>query len=100
MLVMAAALVFLGVTGGTIFLVLRFGTSRVRPLDRLQLRAPVASEFLPAPSLIWKELVSWAGRAVPGSPKSLPLLKRRLVRAGLRDPAAVMLFYGARVCST
>jgi len=72
-LVVAAALVFLSVTGGTFFLVLRFGVSQVRPLDRLQFRAPVVSEFLPAPGLIWKELVSWAGRAVPGSPKSLPL---------------------------
>jgi tight adherence protein C len=99
-LVVVAALVFLSVTGGTVFLVLRFGFTQVRPLDRLQFRSPVVPDFLPAPGLIWKELVSWAGRAVPGSPKSLPLLKRRLVRAGLRDPAAVRLFYGARVCST
>ena len=95
-----AIVVFLAVSGGTAFLLLRFGFSPIDPLDRLQSRAPVVSGFLPSPGLIWQELVSWAGRMAPASPKSLPVLKRRLICAGLRDPAALRLFYGARVCST
>ena len=62
--------------------------------------APVVSPFLPSPALIWRELVNWVGSVVPATPKSLPLLKRRLMRAGFRNPQAVRLFYGARVCST
>ena len=100
MLELAAVLVFLVVAGGTAFLLLRYGGMQVRPLDRLQLRAPVVSGFLPSPSLIWRELVNWVGSLVPATPKSLPLLKRRLMRAGFRDPGAVRFFYGARVCST
>src|ERR1035438_3020878 len=99
MLAWAAASVFVMVAAGTSFLLLRFGCVRVRPMDRLQPPAPVVSGFLPLPSLIWQELVGWAGGLVPATPKSLPLLKRRLMRAGFRDPAAVRLFYGARVCA-
>lgn len=99
MLELAAALVFLAVAGGTAFLVLWFG-ARVRPLDRLQPPKQVVSGYLPSPGLIWHELVRWAGSLAPATPKSLPLLKRRLIRAGFRDPAAVRFFYGARICST
>ena len=101
MLELAATVwVFLAVAGGTAFLLLRFGGGRLRPLDRLQSMAPAVSQFLPSPSLVWRELVTWAGTLVPATPKSLPLLKRRLMRAGYRDPRVVRLFYGARVCST
>jgi tight adherence protein C len=100
MLVIAAVWVFVAVTGMTAFLVVRFGGTRVRPIDRLQTPGPLVSAFLPSPALVWKELVNWVGTLVPATPKSLPLLKRRLMRAGYRTPQAVRLFYGARVCST
>ena len=96
----AAAWVFVAVAGVTACLLLRFGGTRVRAIDRLQSLAPVVSEFLPSPSLMWQELVKWAGSLVPATPKSLPLLKRRLMRAGFRSPQAVRVFHGARVCST
>ncbi len=101
MLELAAAVwVFLAVTAGTVFLLLRFGGTRLRALDRLQALPPVVSEFLPSSTLMWQELVKWAGALVPATPKGLPLLKRRLMRAGFRNPQAVRFFYGARVCST
>ena len=100
MLGLAAAWVFLAVAGGTAFLLWRYGGGRVRPIDRLQTPGPVVSQFLPSPSLVWRDLVNWAGSLVPATPKSLPLLKRRLMRAGYRNPQAVRFFYGARVCST
>lgn len=100
MLVLAAIWVGVAVAGGTAFLLLRFGGGRIRPIDRLQHSGRVVSSFLPSPALIWKELVNWVGSLVPATPKSLPLLKRRLMRAGYRNPQAVRLFYGARACST
>jgi tight adherence protein C len=99
-LVLAAVWVFVAVTGMTAFLVLRFGGARVRPIDRLQTPGPLVSAFLPSPALVWKELVNWIGALVPATPKSLPQLKRKLMRAGYRSPQAVRLFYGARACST
>jgi len=100
MLALAAVWVFVAVAGGTAFLLVWLGGTRVRPIDRLQTPRPVVSQFVPSPALIWKELVNWAGSLVPATPKSLPLLKRRLMRAGYRRPQAVRFFYGARVCST
>jgi tight adherence protein C len=100
MLALAAVWVFVAVAGGTAFLLVWLGGTRVRPIDRLQTPRPVVSQFVPSPALIWKELVNWAGSLVPATPKSLPLLKRRLMRAGYRQPQAVRFFYGARVCST
>lgn len=100
MLILAAIWVFVAVGGGTAVLVLKFGGARVRPIDRLQALGPVVSAFVPSPALVWKELVNWVGSLVPASPKSLPLLKRRLMRAGFRNAGAVRLFSGARVCST
>ncbi len=100
MLVLAAIWVFAAVAGGTALLLLRFGSGRIRPLDRLQSPGPVVSPFVPSPALVWKELVTWAGSLVPATPRDLPLLKRRMLRAGYRNPQAVRFFYGARVCTT
>jgi tight adherence protein C len=100
MLALAAVWVFVAVAGGTAFLLLRFGGARVRPIDRLQAPGPVVAQFLPSPALVWRELVNWVGSLVPATPKSLPLLRRRLMRAGHRTPQAARLFNGARVCST
>jgi tight adherence protein C len=99
-LLVAAVVVFLAVAGGTSLLVLRYGGMQGRALDRLQSRPQAVSPLIPSPALIWQDLVSWTGRMVPSAPKSLPVLKRRLIRAGLRDPAIIRFFYGARICST
>ena len=100
MLILAAIWVFVAVGGGTAVLILKFGAARLRPIDRLQALGPTVSTFVPSPALVWRDLVNWVGSLVPASPKSLPQLKRRLMRAGFRNPGAVRLFTGARVCST
>ena len=40
------------------------------------------------------------GTVMPASSKSLPLLKRRLLRAGFRNPNAARLFQGVRLLTT
>jgi tight adherence protein C len=77
-----------------------FQVSNHRAKALVRLSSDPAPEFLPAPSLIWQQLVNWIGSIVPASPKDLPLLKRRLVRAGFRDPNAARVFYGIRAVST
>jgi tight adherence protein C len=93
-------LVFVAVATVTAFLGLRMTDWRARAVDRLAPRAKSVSTFIPSPSLIWQELVSRVGSFVPASPKGLPLLKRRLIRAGFRDPSAPRVFNGARTVST
>jgi len=92
--------VWLVVAAGTAFLALRLGSGRGRAVDRIRTGAPMVSGFLPSPSLIWQDLVSWAGSIVPPAPRSLPLVKRRLVRAGFRDPSAARFFHGIRAFTT
>jgi tight adherence protein C len=84
----------------TAFLSFRLLNLCGRYLDRLASRAQTVSPFLPSPSLIWRELVAWIGMFVPAAPKDLPRLKRRLVRAGFRNPSAVRAFHGTRAVST
>ena len=100
MLSLLTAAIFVLVATVTTLLSFRLLNLRGRYLDRLAARAQTVSPFLPSPSLVWRELVSWIGMFVPASPRDLPRLKRRLVRAGFRNPNAVRVFNGTRVVST
>jgi tight adherence protein C len=95
----AALLVFLLVAAATILISLRLWNWRKRAVERVTPRPQTVAPFLPSPSLIWHELVMRVGTIVPASPKDVSRLKKRLLRAGYRDPGAVRLFNGARgVC--
>jgi tight adherence protein C len=100
MLGFLTCLVFASVAAVTAFLGLRLTDWRTRAVERLAPRAQSVSSFLPSPSLIWQELVSRVGSLVPASPKDLPRLKRRLIRAGFRSQNAPKVFNGARAVST
>ena len=84
----------------TAWLWLRMWDWRSRAVDRIAARQATVSPFLPSPSLIWRELVTRVGSIVPASPKDLPQLRRRLIRAGFRNPGAVRFFHGVRAVST
>jgi tight adherence protein C len=49
---------------------------------------------------LWRELLSRIGSAVPASSRDLPRLKRRLIRAGFRNPNAARYFQGIRLVAT
>ncbi|PWT98135.1 MAG: type II secretion system F family protein [Terriglobia bacterium] len=100
MLFLVTALIFLSITAVTAFVGLRLWNWREQAIDRIAPQKPTVSGFLPSPSLIWRELVDRIGTFAPASPKDLPLLKRRMIRAGFRDPQAVRFFYGTRAVST
>jgi tight adherence protein C len=83
----------------TVTYLVGFQVSNRRAKALVRLSSDQAPEYLPSPSLIWQQLVNWIGSIVPASPKDLPLLKRRLVRAGFRDPNAARVFHGVRAVS-
>lgn len=91
-----SAMVFVLVAAGTAALLARSPSQRSRALGRLAATPAAKCAIPPSPSLIWQDLVNRIGRRVPASPKDLPRLRRRLVRAGLRNPAAIRYFQGAR----
>lgn len=92
----AAVVLFLLVAAGTAAVGLSVSGWRSRALARLTPRAAHAAPALPSPALVWQELVSRIGSSVPAAAKDLPRLKRRLIRAGYRDPGAAKIFQGAR----
>jgi len=89
--------VFLLVAAGTAALGLQLGGQRSRAMERLAPQRPLVPSVLPSPALIWRDLVSRIGKAMPLPSKDLPRLKRRFVRAGIRSPNAPRYFQGARV---
>jgi tight adherence protein C len=65
-------------------------------------RLSPAAVQAPAPAstaLLWRELVGRIGAVLPASPKDLPRLKRRLLRAGFRHPAAAAYLQGLRLAA-
>ena len=93
-------MVFVLVASLTAVTGLRVLNPRTRYLDRLLPRPQAVSSFLPSPSLAWRELIGRIGGFVPASSKDLPQLKKRLVRAGFRNPSAARIFYGIRFVLT
>jgi len=89
-------LVFVSVATVTAILGFTISDWRTRAVERLLPRNHGVTHFIPSTSLIWHELVNWVGRIVPASPKDLPKLKKRLIRAGYRAPNAASVFHGIR----
>jgi tight adherence protein C len=88
-------LIFVSIALVTVLVALRLGRFRTRPVDRLA-AAEGAPSVAPSSSLVWRELVGRIGSYVPASDRDLPALKRRLIRAGFRNPQAARYFRGAR----
>ena len=100
MLDFLTALLFVLVAGGTAWAGFRAVAWRARGVHRLaQLPAPDADPY-PSVATLWRDLVGRLGTFVPTSARSLPQLKRRLIRAGLRNPNAARYFQGIRLVAT
>ncbi|HTS27788.1 MAG TPA: type II secretion system F family protein [Bryobacteraceae bacterium] len=95
-----SVVLFISVALVTISLGLYLTNWRTRAVERVAPRRTAETPFLPSPALVWRELVNRVGALVPGSPKDLPRLKRRLLRAGFRSPGAARFFQGVRAVTT
>ena len=49
------------------------------------------------PSLALHEIVKKLGNLIPASPKDVTVMQRRLIRAGIRNPNALKVLYGAKL---
>jgi tight adherence protein C len=49
------------------------------------------------PSLVFHDLVKKLGSILPASPKDVTVMQRRLIRAGIRNPGALKMLYGAKL---
>jgi tight adherence protein C len=72
----------------------------VRPKEAMERVAggTQAPDQMPShPSLAMHELIKKLGNIIPQSPKDVTVMQRRLIRAGIRNPNALKLLYGAKV---
>ncbi|MBK9168326.1 MAG: type II secretion system F family protein [Bryobacterales bacterium] len=49
------------------------------------------------PSLAFHDMLRKVGNLVPASPRDINIMQRRLIRAGVRNPGALKLLYGAKL---
>jgi len=71
----------------------------VKPKEAIERIAGTAGreEAAPVhPSLIFHDIVKRLGNLVPASPKDVTVMQRRLIRAGIRNPNALKILYGAK----
>ncbi len=94
MLGLLTATLFLLVAIGTAGIVFRAGRSR--GVERLTPVPAPAADLSPLRTLLWRDLIKRVGAAVPASGRDLTRLKRRLIRAGFRNPNAARYFQGIR----
>lgn len=72
----------------------------VRPKEAIERVTGIGIEHPEAPpihpSLALHEIVKKLGNLIPASPKDVTIMQRRLIRAGMRNPSALKILYGAK----
>jgi tight adherence protein C len=73
----------------------------VRPkeaIERVTGTAVQHREYIPShPSLVFRELLQKLGDVLPATPKDVTIMRRRLIRAGIRRPHALKILYGSKL---
>lgn len=58
---------------------------------------PAEEEAQTHPALVFQEMVKRLGSVLPASPREVGVIQKRLIRAGIRNPNALKVFYGSKV---
>lgn len=96
MFLLLTIIVFLSVVAGGAALGMKM---YVRPKEALERVTGTfeAEQHMPShPSLAFHDLVKRIGNFVPQSPKDVTVMRRRLIRAGIRNENALKILYGAK----
>src|SRR6202161_3497328 len=90
-------LVFIAVAVLVSFAGLRLYVRPQEALERVTGATVEGGDNMPVhPSLVFHDLVKRLGNLVPASPKDVSVMRRRLIRAGYRNPNALKILYGAK----
>ncbi|HYM13322.1 MAG TPA: type II secretion system F family protein [Bryobacterales bacterium] len=65
-------------------------------IERVSGQNWAASHEATHPSLVFRDVLQKLGNLVPASSKDMSVLQRRLMRAGIRGPSALKIFYGVK----
>lgn len=96
MFLLLSVVIFLSVVAGGAALGLKM---YVRPKEALERVTGTfeAEQAMPShPSLAFHDLIKRLGNFVPQSPKDVTVMRRRLIRAGIRNENALKILYGAK----
>lgn len=95
---MYAAVLFVMIAGVGAFLGKRFWADPSKAVDRVTGAAlEGAPEEAKHPSLVMQELLEKMGSMVPASPANVTIMRKRMLRAGIRSPQALPVLYGAKM---
>ncbi len=96
--ILIACLLFVGVTLAVSLVGMRMWVRPKEAIERVTGAGTVAAgETSPAhPSLVFHDLVQRIGALLPASPKDVGAVQRKMLRAGIRNPNAIKLLYGAK----
>ncbi len=98
MMLFGAFVIFLLVAVIISFVGVRLWVQPKEAIERVTGVAMEIPEHAPRhPSLVLHELVQKLGSVLPASPKDVSVMQRRLIRAGMRGPNALKIFYGSKV---
>ena len=97
-MLLITVLIFCGVVAVVVSLGMKMW---VRPKEAMERVAGsfenAASHQVAHPSLAFHEVIKRLGNFVPQSPKDVTIMRRRLIRAGIRNENALKLLYGAKL---
>lgn len=97
MSLMLSALLFVLIAVAGAVLGKKFWVEPAKAVDRVK-----AAEVAPAaqqarhPSVMIHELIAKMGDLIPASPKDVTIMQKRMMRAGIRNPNALKVLYGAK----
>jgi tight adherence protein C len=89
-------LIFIAIVGGVSMAGMRL---YVKPKEAMERVAGIATDNDAPPihpSLVFHDIVKRLGSLIPVSPKDVTVMQRRLIRAGIRNPNALKILYGAK----
>jgi tight adherence protein C len=88
--------IFLSVVGGLTAVGMKLYVRPKEALDRVAGTFDPVENMPAHPSLAFHDLIKRLGNFVPQSPKDVTVMRRRLIRAGIRDENALKILYGAK----
>jgi tight adherence protein C len=98
MTLLLTLLVFIAVAAGLALTITKFWLKPKEAIERVTNAGIQIEEDAPAhPSLVFRDLLNRLGTIMPASPKDMSVMQRRLIKAGIRNPNALKMLYGAKV---
>ena len=95
MVLMWSLALFVGLTGMLYLLGVNVWMGSKAVIDRVSGENWTPPETV-HPSLVFRDMLQKLGNLVPASTKDVGVLQRRLLRAGIRNPAALKMLYGIK----